>query len=253
MINRFRARFPDRIPPVLSTVLRNVRKYLNSGTSLNLNKGNSGRRRTARSAENIDAVRHLLQANPHVTARRNPLPISRAGFNRITRLDIRWHPYQMHVQHELFAEDFPRRLRFAEWFNKRCLHANFLDSILIGDEAGLAMNGEVNTHNVRQYAPKGQPPAFNFQRNGSRAKLTVWAGLCGNGLIIGPYFFLEPSDSKATFQAKFAVEWSMVVLEVPILVCSYVYRVKGSGNGLCGAPVPKYTTVCIPSHLPNNQ
>ena len=189
VINRFRARFPDRIPPVPSTVLRNVRKYLNSGTSLNLNKGNSGRRRTARSAENIDAVRHLLQANPHVTARRNSLPISRAGFNRITRLDIRWHPYQMHVQHELFAEDFPRRLRFAEWFNERCLRANFLDSILIGDEAGFAMNGEVNTHNVRQYAPKGQPPASNFQRNGSRAKLTVWAGLCGNGLIIGPYFF----------------------------------------------------------------
>ena len=86
----------------------------------------------------------------------------------------------MHVQHELFAEDFTRRLRFAEWFNERCLRANFLDSILIGDEAGFAMNGEVNTHNVRQYAPKGQPaPAFNFQRNGSRAKLTVWAGLCG--------------------------------------------------------------------------
>ena len=95
----------------------------------------------------------------------------------------------MHVQHELFAGDFPRRLRFAEWFNERCLRENFLDSILIGDEAGFAMNGEVNTRNVRQYAPKGQPPAFNFQRNDSHAILTVWAGLCGNGLIIGPYFF----------------------------------------------------------------
>jgi hypothetical protein len=63
-----------------------------------------------------------------------------------------------------------------------------LDSFIIGDEAGFSMNGEVNTHNVSQYAPKGQPPAFNFERNDSRAKLTVWAALCGNGLLVGPYF-----------------------------------------------------------------
>ena len=29
--------------------------------------------------------------------------------------------------------------------------------------------------------------AFNFERNDSRAKLTVWAALCGNGVILGPY------------------------------------------------------------------
>ena len=51
------------------------------------------------------------------------------------------------------------------------------------------MNGEVNSHNVRQYSPKGHPPVFNFERNNSRAKLTVWAALCGNGVILGPYFF----------------------------------------------------------------
>ena len=64
-----------------------------------------------------------------------------------------------------------------------------MDSLLIGDEAGFALNGEVNSHNVREYAPKEHPPAFNFQRNNSRAKLTVLAGLCGNGLIVGPYIF----------------------------------------------------------------
>ena len=64
-----------------------------------------------------------------------------------------------------------------------------MDSFIIGDEAGFSMNGEVNTHNIRQYAPKGQPPAFNFERNDSRAKLTVWAALGGNGLLVGPYFF----------------------------------------------------------------
>ena len=36
--NRFRERFPNRNPPVTSTILRNAKKYQNSGTSLNLIK-----------------------------------------------------------------------------------------------------------------------------------------------------------------------------------------------------------------------
>ncbi len=77
--NAFQARFPGRNPPAPSPILRNVQKYLNAGRSLNLNKGNSGRRRSIRTAENIEAVRDLLQQNPHVSARRNPLPISRTS------------------------------------------------------------------------------------------------------------------------------------------------------------------------------
>ena len=100
-------------------------------------------------------------------------------------------PYRMHVRHELLPNDLPRRLRYSNWFNERCRNQNFLQSTIIGDEAGFALNGEVrvNSHNVREYAPKGNPPAFNFERTNSRAKLTIWAALCGNGVILGPYFF----------------------------------------------------------------
>jgi hypothetical protein len=96
----------------------------------------------------------------------------------------------MHVRHELRPDDFPRRLRYSNWFNERCRNPNFLQSIIIGDEAGFVLNGEVNSHNVREYAPKGNPPAFNFERKNSRAKLTIWAALCSNGVILGPYFFM---------------------------------------------------------------
>jgi hypothetical protein len=91
----------------------------------------------------------------------------------------------MHVRHELRPDDFPRRLRYSNWFNERCRNPNFLQSIIIGDEAGFVLNGEVNSHNVREYAPKGNPPAFNFERKNSRAKLTIWAALSGNGVILG--------------------------------------------------------------------
>ena len=38
--------------------------------------------------------------------------------------------------HELLADDFPRRVRFAEWFNVRNQRKNFLDWVLIGDCRG---------------------------------------------------------------------------------------------------------------------
>ncbi|CAH1788902.1 unnamed protein product [Owenia fusiformis] len=103
----FRERYPDRPPPARSTILRNVRKYQEAGTSLNLNKGNSGRRRTGRFEENVKRVRTRLVENPRDTsARRNGIG-PQATFNRITRLDLRWHPYQMRVRHKLLPGDMP--------------------------------------------------------------------------------------------------------------------------------------------------
>ena len=61
-------------------------------------------------------------------------------------------------------------------------------NFVIGDEAGFWMNGKVVTLNVREYAPVGHPE-FNYDVNFSREKVNVWAGLCGNGLLLGPFFF----------------------------------------------------------------
>ena len=77
---------------------------------------------------------------------------------------------------------------------------NFLPNLLIRDEAWFVMNGEVNTQNVGQYAPKGYPPTFNFERSNFREHLTVWAALCGNRIIFGPYFFERNVDGIAYLQ-----------------------------------------------------
>ena len=56
VINLFSHRFPGQDPPNKTTIWRNVNKYENHATSLNRKPKNSGRKRIARSEENIDAV-----------------------------------------------------------------------------------------------------------------------------------------------------------------------------------------------------
>ena len=187
---RFRQRFPDRNPPTKRSIYQNVLKYTRHGTSLNRNKGHSGRRRTARSEENVASVRDVLRERPReVSARRNFLGLSASTFNRITRNDLRWHPYKIKVVQKLKPQDFPRRIAFCNWFTVRCHNVRFLPNIIIGDEACFSMNGKVCTQNVRCYAPQGQSPDYIYERSDQRHKLHVWIGLCGNGEMIGPYFF----------------------------------------------------------------
>lgn len=179
--------FPDRISPSKNAIWKNVKKYQQEGTSLNLNKGRSGRRKTARAEENIENVRTLLLQNTNVSVRKNGLPLSKSSFNRIVLRDLKWYPYKIHVRHQLLETDLPRRRQFAEWL----LHkpVRFVENIMIGDEAAFFMNGKVNTHNVRQYAPRNEPPVFNINKSMCREKLSLWIGICGQGSLVGPIFY----------------------------------------------------------------
>ena len=97
----FSLRFPDRRAPSKPTIQRNVEKYRTHATSLNRK---TGAPTTVRTPETIDAVRQLLQENPCTCARGNGL-VSKSTFNRITKIDLRFHPYQMKIRHELIEND----------------------------------------------------------------------------------------------------------------------------------------------------
>ena len=184
----FRERFPDREPTTRMAIWKNVKKYTAYGTSLNRTSGHSGRPKTGRSQENINRVHELLVDNPRgVSSRRNGLEISQSSFVRIVKYDLKWHPYEMRVRHQLKPTDFDRRI--SEWIIEKCRDRRFLANLIIGDEAGFAINGKVNSQNVREYAPHGERPEINYAVNESRERCTVWVGLCGNGTLLGPFFF----------------------------------------------------------------
>ena len=193
---RFQIEFPGRLPPVGSTICRNFTKYNQHGTSLNRNAVRSGRPKSGRSNENIDRVQEALEDNPdNIACRQNGLGLSKSTFNRICKIDLKWHLYKMRVRHELKPTDPGRRIQFCQWLLNKCRDRRFLHNFLIDDEAGFAMNGRVNSQNVRQYAPRGGGPApdFNYTRNESRKRVTVWVGLCGDGSLFGPFSLRDQS------------------------------------------------------------
>ncbi|KAF2344626.1 hypothetical protein FHG87_024618 [Trinorchestia longiramus] len=85
-------------------------------TSLNLNKGRSGRKSTERAPENVEIVHQALLAIPDISSRKNGLGKSKSTFNRIVKLELKKDPHKVHERHKLLYTDLPRRLNFAQWF-----------------------------------------------------------------------------------------------------------------------------------------
>ncbi|KAF2356864.1 Protein of unknown function DUF4817 [Trinorchestia longiramus] len=119
VIQSFQEHFTERQFPTKMTVWRNVTRYRTEGTSLDFNKGRSGRKITGRSEKNVRIVQGVVTENPRIFARKSGLDVSKSTFNRLITLDLKWHPYNMHVRNKLLDDDLPRQLNFAQWFCKQ--------------------------------------------------------------------------------------------------------------------------------------
>ncbi|KAF2344937.1 Protein of unknown function DUF4817 [Trinorchestia longiramus] len=183
----FAQHFTGRRLPCKDTIWKNTNKYQQEGTSRNLNKGCSGRKRTARSEEHVKNVQNLLLQTLRVLVERNGLPLTKSSFNRIVVCDLHLYPYKIQVRYQLLETNFPSRRLFAEWLLNK--HARFMEKFVIGDKVAFFMNGKVNTQNVRFYARKHDAPEFNFGVNICQAKISLWIRLCGNGSLVGPVFY----------------------------------------------------------------
>ncbi len=184
----FKIMFPERALPTRLTIRRTIRKFNTKATLLNLNKGNSGRLKTIRNEENIERIRQKVIENRNVSSRRNPSGLAKSSFHNIIKKDLNLFPYKMQVRQQLLDADLPRRIMFCEWFLNRL--ALFVTNLVVTDEAAFHVNGSVNKQNNRYYSEKNSPPVdFTYDVPFNREKVSVWMGLCGNGVIIGPIFY----------------------------------------------------------------
>lgn len=182
----YQERYPERRQPTGMT-FRSVERRLRDTASL-------GRIRPVRdhpvtSAHNEEVVFDAIRRNPHTSTRAiaQETNISRASVMRILHTH-RFHPYHLHLHHELHGHDFDARVAFCRWALQHVdTDPAFLATILFTDEARFHNNGTVNRHNMHYWSVDNphwvRQTAFQVQWG-----VNVWCGIMGDHLI-GPHFF----------------------------------------------------------------
>ena len=79
---RWPHRWENAPSPTKRTITKTYQNFLQEATCHDLNKGRSGRRRTARTPENIELVRESFTQHGNRASRRNGLGLSRSSFHR---------------------------------------------------------------------------------------------------------------------------------------------------------------------------
>ena len=107
----FAATFRENIN--LKTVDRVVKKWNSKGSILNQNKENSGRKRSARTEENVAIViARIEESSQSVRKMEAELGINRESIRRILKNDLHLKSYRLQTFKHLLNNDKERRLEF---------------------------------------------------------------------------------------------------------------------------------------------
>ena len=198
VIRRWRNRWAPARPPCKSAIYKMYDKLKTHSTCRNRNKEGSGRPRTARSEENLERVKAALDEDGNRSSRRNGLGLARSSFLRVIK-EIKYHPYILITQQKLEPTDPELRLAFCRRFIET-VHQNgdFLDNLIVSDEAIFSLNSEVTTKNVVKYAEHGhgQPPGHFVQFKQGAGQIMAWVGFTSTGKIFGPHFIEGRLDTR---------------------------------------------------------
>ena len=199
----FEAKFRENID--LKTVDRVVKKWKSKGSILNQNKGNSGRKRSARTEENVATVsRRIQESSQSVRKMEAELRINRESIRRILRIDLHLKSYKLQTFQNLSNNDKERRLDFCQMI-KNMTGTGQMDikTIIFSDESHIYLNGFMNKQNFRKWSPT--KPVGVFDKPLHSPKVTVWCGLSSNR-VYGPYFFQDPDGKALTVTSDTYIE-----------------------------------------------
>lgn len=191
------------LPPDHKTVLRNVRKFEETGSVKMQHKPHS---RSVRTPENLQAVADLVATTEGpLSIRRGAaqLGMDKTVYHRALK-EVGLKCFRPQLVVDLSGEDFNLRVQHCYLWNQKFAEEHQLvDRIMWSDEAQFCMNGHVNKHNCCYWDyqnPRIQIPVPNDRRG-----INVWCGISSGGLV-GPYFFdgNVTSDAYLTLLEDFA-------------------------------------------------
>ena len=199
----FKKRFPfSGRSPSKMTVWKQHKKFKEKGTVLNQNKGNSGRKVTVLTDNNLASIRNLISEEKNLPSRQSrsscrrnnlPFPISKSSFNRGVKL-LGFHPYKLHRRHVLKPGDKVKRVNMVNHVLAKVEeNPNWIKNLWMSDEAVFSLNGNVNTKNVICYSEKrsGRPEDFTIDTSKHADSVMPWACVAGDGRKLELKFF-EP-------------------------------------------------------------
>ena len=118
---QFRKRFHCRNFPSKSTIVRWVTKFREHGNVVDLcskaTRGTySSRKKSARTEENITAVRNSVGRSPKKSVRRRSqeLGMTRESLRRVLTSDLHLHAYKIQIKQQLTDDDKEKRLTMCE-------------------------------------------------------------------------------------------------------------------------------------------
>ena len=157
-----------------------------------------GRPRSVRTPENIATVRDAILQSPDRSTRRmsQALNIERRSLRRILKSDLGLFPYKVQVTQTIYATDKFKRLEFCNTFLEMFhREENFIEKIIMSDEAHFHLSGYVNKQNTRFWATEN--PKLIHEKPLHSEYVTVWCGVSWHG-IIGPYFFTNENGATVS-------------------------------------------------------
>nr|CAH7712904.1 unnamed protein product [Callosobruchus chinensis] len=116
----------------------------------------AGRPRSSGTEENIEHVEASIEddAETSIGRRRTQLGLSRSSLHRILK-HLRMFAYKIQLVHQLRPIDFRQRTEFVIRFQQLCRKENdFLNRLIMSDEAHFHLNGFVNKLNCRFWGTK---------------------------------------------------------------------------------------------------
>ena len=120
VLAKFRRKFSFNTFPTTSVIHQWISKFKATATVLSINKKaaapTSGRKMTARTPGNIEAVRTSVSRSPKKSIRRRSqeLRISYASVQRILNVDLCLCPYSIQIKHKLTPGDKIKRVAMCQ-------------------------------------------------------------------------------------------------------------------------------------------